>query len=162
MDLTESWRKPSIFTSLVHSPDKGVLARVAEKLGLRCYLSNYYSIDAIFYEKRDLVQDRPSGSTWVTGISVAFEHENHYKSGLYKEVSHLLITNADLRVLVIYPNHGIEDDEVSKVRRVISESRHATDVAKGMNFLLIMGEETDFTWQGYVYTEDDWDCLVCP
>jgi len=45
------------------------------------YSDDYYSIDAVFYSKDDLVPGVPESQTWLRSIKIAFEHENFFKSG---------------------------------------------------------------------------------
>jgi hypothetical protein len=106
------------------------------------------------------VPHSPIDSTWLSGLSVAIEHENAVKSGLYKETSHLLMTDVPLRVLVTYPNCDVlEDLEMKKVHDVISKSRHEATISDGESFLLIVGYENDFEWEGYVYKTHGWKAV---
>ena len=133
-----------------------MLQRVATHLGLKCYPHDYYCIDAVFYEPADVVPGTPAGSTWLRALSIAFEHENNVRSGLYQEASHLLIMDADLRVLVTYPlGDGIEDLELESVRSLIDGSRHAQRISDEESFLLILGSEP-FDWEGFVYKTNGW------
>ncbi|MBN8461165.1 MAG: hypothetical protein J0M04_25355 [Verrucomicrobia bacterium] len=153
-ELVDNWRNAAAFTSLVKSNDDCVLRRVANSLGLQCYPHDYYSTDAILFRDRDRVEGAPVNSTWLSGAEVCFEHENFVRSGLYKEVSHLLLMNAGLKVLVTYPIGGVDDPEIENVRSVIQGSRHQAEVAKDRSFLLILGYETGFAWEGFVYGKD--------
>lgn len=153
--LVENWRSPKEFTPLVKSSGDCVIRRVAKKLDLECYPHDYYSIDAVLYERDDLVPGIPENSTWLRALSVAFEHENDSRH-IYTEVSHLLITNTDLRVLVTYPYNGIEDRECGDAHSIILGSRHAEEISNKENFLLIMGWERKFQWQGFVFKRDRW------
>jgi hypothetical protein len=155
--LVENWRNATKFTSLVKSSDDCVIKRVAVRVGLECFPSDYYSVDSVLYQKCDLVPEIPEVPTWLRALSVAFEHENDIRSGIYKEVSHLLILNADLRVLVTYPiGDGITDQELAHAHAIIHGARHEKEISDKENFLLILGSETDFAWQGFVYKHDDW------
>ncbi len=149
------WRQAKEFTSHVKGDDASIMKEIADKLNLICYHSDYYSLDTVLYKEEDLVPGRPQGSYWFRDIRVAFEHENNFNSGLYQEVSHLLITNCDLKVLVTYPN----DDgqvELEYLHKVIKGNRQSKAISDDESFLIIFGSESDFSWDGYVYKADDW------
>jgi len=154
--LVTDWRSAKLFTNHIKSSEDCVLKRIATRTDLLCYPHDYYSVDAVFYREEDLVPDRPEGSTWLRGLSVAFEHENNIRSGIYKEISHLLILDTDLRVLVTYPDNDIDGDEWKQAHDLIKGSRHQKHVSDRESFLIIIGWETEFEWQGYVYKEDGW------
>ncbi|MBC8883343.1 hypothetical protein H9X57_07600 [Flavobacterium piscinae] len=73
---------------------------------MKCYERNYYSLDAILYKEEFLVPNIKTNTFWFREIEVAFEHENNFNKNLFQEVSHLLITNSHLKVLVTYPNQN--------------------------------------------------------
>ena len=154
--LIENWRSPKKFTPLIKSSGDCVIRKIAYEVGLKCYSYDCYSVDAVLYQDSDLVPGIPAGSTWLRGLSVAFEHENFINSGIYKEVSHLLILNADLRILVAYPRGSIKDEELVEAHSIIRGSRHEKEISDKESFLLILGSKTDFQWQGFVYKQDDW------
>jgi hypothetical protein len=93
-------------------------------------------------------------------LRVAFEHENNFKGGLYQEVSHLLITNCDLRVLVTYPNDGAANPKTKKemdyLHEIIRGSRQGESISTDESFLLIFGYENGFAWEGYIYKQTAW------
>jgi hypothetical protein len=154
--LAPSWRNAPVFTKLIKSSGDCVIRRVADKVSLKCYPTDYYSLDAVLYEDSDLVPSAPAGSTWLRSMSVAFEHENFIKSGVYKEVSHLLLTSADLRVLVAYPEDGITDDVWIEMHKLIRGSRYEQRISEEESFLLIFGGEVGYDWEAYVYKTADW------
>jgi len=151
--LSKIWRKNPAYTSHIFSQN-GILDLVAQKLGL-LYYPNYYFIDAVFYKPEDVIKEN---EFWFRDIRIAFEHENNFRSGLYKEVSHLLTTNADLKVLVSYPNGEI-DDELDYLHSIISKSRQAKTISDNKSFLLILGYEEKFCWEGRFYNENGWDSI---
>jgi hypothetical protein len=110
--LLKDFSNSPLHTAHVLTEKNSVIEAIAERMKLKCYCG-YYSIDAIlFKDPDDRVPDAPPGTTCIRRIRIAFEHENYFNSGLFQEVSHLLITDCDLRVLVSYPNR---DDELSIV-----------------------------------------------
>lgn len=157
--LLTIWRQAKIFTSHVKGDDASIMKEVADKLNLLCYHNDYYCIDTVLYKEEDLVPGRPQGSYWFRDIRVAFEHENNFNSGLYQEVSHLLITNCDLKVLVTYP---IDDgqSELEYLHTIIKGNRQSKAISDEESFLIIFGSEGDFGWEGFVYKEDNWKEII--
>ena len=112
-------------------------------------------MDTILYKPEDKTPDINPNTYWFRDIRVAFEHENNFNGGLYQEVSHLLITNCDLKVLVTYPNDDIEN-ELNYLHKIISGNRQSKSISDEESFLLIFGSEGDFSWDAYVYKTDNW------
>ncbi|HLP19562.1 MAG TPA: hypothetical protein VK174_04645 [Chitinophagales bacterium] len=160
-DLKKIWQQSTEFTQAIKGSSKSILGAVGRQLNLSTYEGDYYSLDAIFYKDIDLVVPRPINTSWFKNIRIAFEHENDFKSGLFKEVSHLAITNCDLRVLVTYPKHGSSHtetkNEMENLRRIILGNRLAQNIADEDGFLLIFGYENRFAWEGFVFKMDSWE-----
>ena len=159
--LLKVWETSPNFTAamLRNSPPGSVVSNVGCRLSLETYC-DYYFIDAVFFDRvTDRVHCSPIGQTWIDRIQVALEHENHFKSGLFKEASHLLITRADLRVLVTYPEAFDENPELDSLATVIHES-HLADPS----FLLITGKRIPsdlgkwdgVEWVGRIYSAGGW------
>lgn len=147
--LLKTWSSCPDYSSEIFHVENSVIRGVASKLELEV-LYNYYCLDSIFFRSSDRVKVAPTRQNWVQNIRVAFEHENYFGSGLFQEVSHLLITRADLRVLVGYPNNEQElQPELNRLSGVIADS----DLAEtNPNFLLILGERTaepDILWRAF-------------
>ncbi|WP_018611859.1 hypothetical protein [Segetibacter koreensis] len=159
--LLNSFRNNTGFTNLIFHSEEAVLKKIADKLEMNCYTKNYYSLDAIFYTDDDLVPCRPPNSYWFRNIQIAFEHENFFGSGLYQEVSHLLITNCKMRVLVTYRN-GDEKMELDKLHAVIKGVPQSQNIADRESFLIIFGYENNFQWKGYIYKNEGWQLLANP
>jgi hypothetical protein len=107
------------------------------------------------------VPERPVGTTWVRRIRIAFEHENDFYSGLFQEVSHLLITDCDLRVVVSYPDNRDDLDSELKYLHDIIAGRDRSDlIADTGGFLFIAGwrhfEQSTIDWWGYIYERTQW------
>ena len=156
-ELVPLWRQSTIITSKVRSWDeKSVLMRVANELKLKCYPQDYYSIDAVFYKDEDLAPGSPSDSYWFRNIRVAFEHENIFNKKLYEEISHLLITVCELRVLVAYPQYPFKEmEEFGSFHKIIQETTQSKAISEEQSFLLICGYETGYTWEGFTYDENE-------
>ena len=154
--LLAKWKNAGEFTSEIFYIERSVTAEIAGELGLEFY-RNYYSLDAIFFFPSDRVYCAPAGQTWVQNIRIAFEHENFFMSGLFQETSHLLITRADLRVVVSYPDNDKDlASEKAKLTRILNES----DLARGdAAFLLITGRriksDADIEWQAFTHQENE-------
>lgn len=158
--LLNKWFQASYFTAEVFNGENDLVSELAAKLNLEVF-TGYYSIDAIFFKPSDRVHCSPPGQTWVQNIRIAFEHENFFGSGLFAETSHLLITRADLRVLVTYPGNDEELFlELNNLARIISESDLA---ATNPAFLFIAGKlingKTDIEWQGFTFDNNQFQLL---
>lgn len=149
------------YTYLIKGSDNSIVKNVADELSLKVYESDYYSIDSVFYEEHDRLTDEFSSGYYFHSMRVAFEHENHFKSGLYKETSHLLLLNCELRVLVSYP----DDDSVGmreSLHSVIKACRVSDQVSEEGSFLAIFGYQVDsnLEWEGFVYRDGDWEQIL--
>ena len=153
--LLKIWRTAKEFTSYIKGDDNCVMNEVANKLNLLCYPRDYYSVDTLLYNQEDLVDNRNKDQFWFRDIRVAFEHENNFKGGLYQEVSHLLVINADLKVLVTYPNEDTTN-ELKYLHEIISGNRQSKLISDDESFLIIFGYEIGFEWEAFVYKQDNW------
>lgn len=156
--LLKIWRNAKDFTYYIKGSENSVVDEIAEKLDLLTYPQDYYSIDTIFYKPEDLAPKIKPNTYWFRDMRVAFEHENNFNSGLYQEVSHLLITNCDLRVLVAYPDYE-PDEMLEQLHEIIKGNRQSKTNSDEENFLIIFGYENGFVWEGYIYKEDNWKKL---
>lgn len=162
-DLLENWDRSPFYTANIFTDPCAIIEGVATKLGFKCYCG-YYSIDAVLFKPEDYVPRIPIGQTWIRRIRIAFEHENDFGSGLFQEVSHLLITDCDLRVVVSYAGEtACRDDELNYLHGVIKGSDRSAQIANDSSFLFIIGNrdpaKTKAIWSGYVYQQDDWKRL---
>lgn len=158
--LYRDWPHAPAFTANIFTGPTSVIEVVAARLALRDYCG-YYSIDAILFAEQDLVPGIPAGQTWVRRIRIAFEHENFFTSGLFQELSHLLITDSDLRVLVSYPGNVDElNSELQYLHSIVAGSDRAGDIGAAHSLLFIVGwrDKTKGTieWWGYVYEQPAW------
>ena len=154
-DILNNWETAPNYTALIlgDRPDSIAkqVARALDPMGqLKVYTAGYYALDAIFFTDADVVPCRPDGSTWVQNIRVAFENENFFTSGLFQETSHLLITRADLRVLVTYPENNDVDPELERLSEIIAKSGLVEPA-----FLFITGQrinnKSGVEWLAYTY-----------
>jgi len=154
-EMLSVWRNNKELTLFVKGSENSIIDQIANHFGLLSYPQDYYSIDAILYEEKDLTPKIKENTFWFRDIKVAFEHENNFKSGLYQEVSHLLITNCKLKVLVAYPDYE-PDTELEYLHEIINGTRHSKELSEKENFLIIFGYENGFEWEGYIYKESNW------
>lgn len=156
--LIHNWSCSADYTECIYP----IVENVAEAFGLK-YCHEYYKIDSVFYKEVDLVPGTRPQNTWLRRIRVAFEHENDFFSGLYQEVSHLLITNCDLRVLVTYcPDYDSQiDDELGRLHGLISGVKGFQEISDNGSFLIVMGwrEEKVVEWYGWIYRKEKWESL---
>jgi hypothetical protein len=161
--LLRDFSNSPLLTAHVLAEKNSIIQAIAERRGLMSYCG-YYSIDAIlFNDPQDRVPNAPPGTTWIRRIRVAFEHENYFDSGLFQEVSHLLITDCDLRVLVSYPDSERElKQQLDYLHSIIKGSDRSNQISEASSFIFIvdMGTKTSFEWWGYIYKNDDWNKIV--
>jgi len=158
LELLDKWNNFKEYTDLIVHSNNSVLISIAELLEIKCYNKDYYSVDAVFYCDEDRVPQTKFDSWWFRGLRVAFEHENNFNSGLFQEVSHLLIIDCELRVLVSYPNRR-RNDELKYLHEVINGSRNSEDLSAKENFLIIFGYEDLLRWEGLVFKKDGWKVI---
>lgn len=155
IELINVWRQNKLFTQCVIGNENSIIKEVANELDLLSYENNYYSIDTVLYKHEDRTPKINENTFWFRDLRVAFEHENNFSSGLYQEVSHLLITNCDLKVLVTYPNREI-DNELNYLHEIIKGNRNSNLISNEESFLIIFGYEVGFKWEGRIYKDNDW------
>lgn len=159
--LLRDFKNSPLFTAHVLTDEDSVIGAVARGMGLEWYCG-YYCIDAILFKKEDLVPGSPPNTTWVRRIRVAFEHENYFNSGLFQEVSHLLITDCDLRVLVSYPESESDLDYQKRyLHEIINGTDRSKQISEAASFLFIVeaGTPDTFAWDAYLFRSDDWQSL---
>lgn len=143
------------FTNYIKGSENSVISEIGKKLNLLTYEQDYYSMDCIFYKPEDRL-DIPN-KYWFRDFRIAFEHENDIRSGIYQEVAHLLTLSCDLRVVVIYPEYV--ETILPELHTIIKGHRLSSAFSKEENFLIVCGYYTDFTWEGYVFKNDEWKKL---
>jgi len=158
-ELLESWKENKRYTSCILEGPTSIIARIAEQLDLKSYSGGkgYYYIDAILFTEEDQIPGTGC-ETWVRRIRVAFEHENNFNSGLFKEVSHLLIIDCDLRVLVTYPTSDTAlIAQLDGLRSMVNGSDRAQVISESGSLLIIAGSRrSGVDWHGYVFARDKW------
>lgn len=158
-EMLKVWKDKTPYTNYIRNNSDSVIRAVATELGLLCYPNDYYSIDSLLYKLEDLTPGRKDNSFWFRSIRVAFEHENEFNKKLYEEISHLLITNCELRVLVTYPNKDDYSLDLKRLHEIVRGSRISKTISDEESLLLIFGFENGFAWEGYVYKEEGWKLI---
>lgn len=162
--LLENWNKPpkKYYTPLILKNKNSITKQIAKKLELEVF-HEYYSHDAVFYTKSDIVKEYPPNNTWqttkgcfLTHIKIAFEHENTItgKDGGYQEICHLLTTNSELKVLIGYLNEEQQKDCAEDFQSIIAGQND-----KSQTILLILGDQINnsIIWNGYVLLHDKYE-----
>lgn len=157
-EIKNNWSNCPVYTDMILFRKNSIIEQVAKRLKLN-YCNDYYQIDSVFYEEEDLIPEQEANK-WLRNIRIAFEHENYFKSGLFKEVSNLLNLNCDIRVLVTYPktiNH--EEEQLTYLHKIIKGNRDVESITKNKSFLLIYGKESGKIWTGNYYQNETWEQL---
>jgi hypothetical protein len=155
--LTHAWDNCKQYTSIILNGQDCFLAKVAKELGLLAYTRGYYSIDGILYSTKDLIPECPKDQLWLRSIPIAFEHKNNFRN-IHQEIAHLLITRADLYVIVTYPPE-ISEKHIDKFHQIFDGCSHVSELDEKENFLIILGKIDPFEWKGYVYKTKGWKPL---
>ena len=157
--LLEAWNSSRDYTRLVIN-EHSVIKGTADRLNLCCYPYEYYSLDAVLYQKEHRVPG--TEGCWLRDISVAFEHENVYDRNLFQEVAHLLITRCNLRVLVTYSWVDSNGNNILDYLHNIIDGSNAADAINTANsFLMIFGSNKGgaISWEGRIFKKEAW-CLL--
>ena len=158
--LIPIWSDRRAFTHWMLNGPESITGLIASKMGLRKY-SGYFFVDNVIYAEEDLIPGSPDGSVWLRRIRIALEHENYFSSGLYTELSHLLTTACDLRVLIAYPPSEAElVRELKYLHSIVVETSRSPEIAATKGLLCIAGwpptKDGVIEWWGYVYEQEDW------
>jgi len=126
----------------------------------------YYHTDAVlFSEGEDKVSVAPKEQTWLHRVRVALEHEIAFGGKLFEEVSHLMLIDADLRVLITY---SPERDSTLKrhmdiLHSVVAASDKQHIISDERSLLTIVGwrnfAEDRIYWRPYIYDSSGWQTL---
>lgn len=141
------------FTSFMSS----VIIELATDMGLQHH-AEYYATDYVFYKEEDVItsDDLPNGTShvdeklWLKHIRVAIEHENHWDTkGGYQEIAHLILVNADMKVLIGYAGKGRNYDAYAHDYQHIYQTASQSDFATP---ILLIGEYRDGHVDAYLLT----------
>lgn len=163
-DIRAVWSEDASLTSrILYAPDS-VLRSVGARLEHQCVFE-YYSTDGVLYLTGDRVPNTPAGQTWLHRFRVAFEHEIRFGRKLAEEMSHLMLLDTDLRVLVTYSpeRESTLEQYLAELHSLISLSDRAQRYDDERSILVIIGwindAEGSLYWRAYSYTRNAWVVL---
>ncbi len=128
------------------------------------YSAPYYFIDSVFYRhdnsgSTDKVPNTPENVTYLRKIRIGLEHENVFDYKLYQELSHLLLVNCDIKVVVSYPNNYSIHEVFEELSNTISN--HDSLNVMNESILLILGKREidgdEIFWEGYTNKGGKWE-----
>jgi uncharacterized protein (DUF2147 family) len=154
--LVKKWNSLPAYTDVIFESAgrniPGIVKQIGEIIDMTVF-REYYHLDAVFYDEGDLVKKAPPNKTWGnrTGVwlrkmPIAFEHENNVGSA-YQEVSHLITTNAEMKVLVTYADETDTDNCATDFQSIVE----GVDTKPILVIFGYQGESKDtIEWEGYV------------
>jgi hypothetical protein len=128
-----------------------VLTKVGERLGLKTYCSDYYTLDAIFYEDKD-VEHFPADHTYAKYVAVALEHENVVTTSC-TEMNKLQLFNAPLKVLITYAPGSDMENSLAKYAKIVRNADCFGDIATLRRQVVLFGDMSQNAqiWRSFVY-----------
>lgn len=151
-DVQRLWNNAKEYTALMRT---NLLPAVANRLGLVPWSSDYYWLDAIFFERRETKHAKP-GKTYAQYLSVAIEHENQAED-TFVEMNKLQLYNAPLKVLITYDDGEVGERQMDKLRTMWTDVARSADIfddfATLRRILAIVGVrgKSTPTWRGFEY-----------
>ena len=71
-EMLSVWRNNKALTSFVKGSENSIIDQIADHFGLLSYPQDYYSIDAILYQKEDLTPENKRKHFLVSGYTGSF------------------------------------------------------------------------------------------
>ncbi len=145
------WDNRIGYTDMCLSEPSGLLAAVSKRLGLH-YCCQYFGIDAIMYERVDLVNFVPENWLVAEQLAVVIEHENVIE-GAEQEVNRLSVYNSPLKVLITYPWVKSADRCLKTYADILRRADTFNDFTTHRKHLVIFGFRAgdDVAWKSYFY-----------
>ncbi|HRR96449.1 MAG TPA: hypothetical protein P5150_06965 [Candidatus Ratteibacteria bacterium] len=159
--LVKYWDTPGEFTKIMIGKtlsDKSMLHLMADILKLK-YYREYWSLDAVFYEKEDKEHFQLPFLV-AEYLPVVIEHENAI-SGSCLEMNKLSIFNSPLKVLITYPETEDKNKYLNWYTEILKKADIFDDFSTKRKHLLIFGykkEEKTF-WEFYTYQNKTFSLL---
>ena len=147
-EIISNWKGPlTQFTTTM----RDFLPEIASILSLNLYNGDYYTIDAIFYEDKDVDHFSPD-RTYAKYIAIALEHENRL-SGTESEINKLQLFNVPLKVLITYASDDERDNYLSTYSNIIENADVFGDISTLRKQLVIFGscDGNNTNWSFHVY-----------
>ena len=118
--------------------EESFLGRLPRKLCLRRSLSEWYTLDAVYYAENQRLHHGVLGcDLYPTCMHVIVEHENDKR--VEEEMSKLAIVRSPLKVLIFYDHHGV-------VEYAIASPEQRTWLAEKLEQLFGIGEDIEASW----------------
>ena len=131
------------------------------------FYQEYYSCDAVFYDKDDILSEEivnnlmrrkrtnaPGNAegTWIKSIKIHFEHENNIKTS-WQEIIQFCIIPGELNVLITYPDETDDANiAITCYQDILNQANFKKDV------LIVFGthkkNSKDIVWTGYTYKKN--------
>jgi len=158
VEVAALWWEAKKYSELFLDRETGILPEVATVLGLS-YWSEYFKIDAVFYEELDNVHFRPDWNV-ARSLAVAVEHENIGTSSPY-EASKLSLFNVPLKVLITYPGRSQEESLLSSYADILRAADVFHDFASLRRQIVVFGwkDNDRVTWRYHVFTDHGFGAL---
>jgi len=155
--LVESWGYPGRFTNRMigrKADDKSFLHMVAEILNLK-YYREYWSLDAVFYKKKDERFQLPY--LCAEYLPVIIEHENSI-GGSCLEMNKLSIFNSPLKVLITYPEGEDKNGYLKAYAEILHNADTFDDFSTKRKHLVVFGTKKNerISWEFLLYKNGDW------
>ena len=155
--LRDKWNAPNKFTKIFLGEkfSGGIMRELAKNLELR-YYREYYTLDAIFYKRKDEgISDKSAeGALYAESICIALEHENNVNSS-YIEMNKLAIFNTPLKVLVTYPSGKQKAEKfLTQYASILTKADIFSDFSTLRRHMVIFGKlnkDRKPIWSYYVY-----------
>lgn len=148
-DLIGRWDNSKEYTSFMRQT---ILPAIAPRLCVQVYSHDYYTLDCIYFTKRDTVRFR-SEDTYATHISIALEPENDIKDTAI-EMNKLQLFNAPLKVLITYCERDSERDSyLKRYNNILCSADVFGDFATLRRQMVIFGSKpcSTINWHFYIY-----------
>ena len=139
------------------SDDRSLLHMVAEILKLK-YYREYWSLDAVFYKKKDERFEPPY--LCAEYLPVVIEHENSI-DGSYLEINKLSIFNSPLKVLITYPEGQDKNAYLNTYAEMLKKADIFDDFSTRRKHLVVFGTKEDkrTLWDFYVYKNGNFSLI---
>ena len=151
-----NWKKYT-YLMLGTKREPGILSEVAKKLGLN-YFKDYWTLDAIFYKEKDIV-NFDKKFTFAKYLAVVIEHENAIETS-FEEINKLTIFNSPLKVLITYPVKDI-NNYLTKYSEIVSNGDVFNDISNLRRQMVIFGtkNQDSIKWGFYIYRNGNFEDL---
>lgn len=138
-----------------------LLPKVAKRLGLNSYSSDYYTLDSIFYTSKD-VENFKEPLIYANYVAVAIECENKLR-GSACEMNKLQLFNTPLTVLFVYANRSDHREEyLRKYANIVRTGDWSANAGITRQHLVIFGEKLGElqSWRSHAYKDGEFALIA--